>query len=215
MTTTAGTSAADFLPDRLELGRLKAAAERCQGCELFEDATQTVFGSGPGAARVVMIGEQPGDVEDQRGLPFVGPAGRLLRRALADVGIDPDDVYLTNAVKHFRFKIDDRGKRRLHEKPSARHINACRPWVQAELSALDPSIVVVLGATAAASVLGPGVKVTQLRGELRRFTNELEEIGSAQVLVTVHPSAILRSRERDRDYELFVQDLRVAATALE
>lgn len=141
--------ASRFVPDEHTLAGLGAAAAGCQGCELYEDATQTVFGSGPESARFVLVGEQPGDMEDRQGKPFVGPAGRVLDRALRDAGIDRDAAYLTNAVKHFRFERAERGKRRLHKRPEARHVLACHPWLAAELNTVRPRVIVALGATAA------------------------------------------------------------------
>src|SRR5690242_14971135 len=158
-------TAQEFIPpDAATLDELKTAAAGCRGCELWENATQTVFGRGAAHARVVFVGEQPGDVEDQKGLPFVGPAGHLLRRAVDDAGIDPSTIYITNAVKHFRFEM--RGKRRIHQTPGPQHITACRPWLVAEFSLLRPEIVVVLGATAAKALLGPDFRVTRSRGQL-------------------------------------------------
>src|SRR5688500_3213028 len=155
-------TAAAFLPGRRNLTALRAAARECEGCPLYANATQTVFGAGPAKARVVLIGEQPGDAEDEQGLPFVGPAGKLLDRVLDEVGIDRDDVYVTNAVKHFKWT--PRGKRRLHAKPNSREIQACHPWLQAELQAIKPPIVVALGATAAQALLGKAFRITRQRG---------------------------------------------------
>lgn len=200
----------EWLPASRSIHALAAAARECRGCELWEPATQVVFSSGSRQARVLMVGEQPGDVEDREGEPFVGPAGRLLRRAIGDAGLAMEDVYLTNAVKHFRFT--PRGKRRIHEKPNLAQLVACRPWVEAELEAVDPELVVVLGATAARSLLGPGVKVTASRGQV--LHREIE--GSERlVMPTVHPSSVLRARDRrEQAYDAFVGDLRVAASAL-
>ena len=157
--------AAPFVPDSGSLTALAEAARGCRGCELYGPATQTVFGAGPPSARMVLVGEQPGDVEDQRGEPFVGPAGRLLDRALADAGIDREQVYVTNAVKHFRF-TGSAGQRRIHQKPELAHVNACKPWLHAELTLLAPEVVVALGATAAAALIGPAFRVTRQRGQL-------------------------------------------------
>jgi uracil-DNA glycosylase len=203
------TDAADFLPARESLKALREAAAGCRGCDLYEDATQTVFGEGRKAARVMLVGETPGDQEDRQGKPFVGPAGRELDKALARAGIDRADAYVTNAVKHFRF--EERGKRRIHQKPEGRHVKACRPWLEAELRQIRPEAVIVMGATAARSLLGPSFRVTQERGTLL-------DSGLAPVVVaTIHPSAILRERDDDARHlqrEAFTSDLQVAAEAL-
>jgi uracil-DNA glycosylase len=202
-------SAADFLPARRSLTALREAAAGCRGCDLYEDATQTVFGEGRAKARVVLVGETPGDQEDRQGKPFVGPAGRELDRALDRAGIDRGDVYVTNAVKHFRFQ--ERGKRRIHQKPDGRHIKACRPWLDAELGLLEPEALIVMGATAAQALLGASFKVTKERGKL--LETELAPI----VVATIHPSAILRERDDDARHlqrEAFTSDIQVAAEAL-
>ncbi|ADG87249.1 uracil-DNA glycosylase [Thermobispora bispora] len=195
-----------FLPDgEPSLPALREAARRCQGCSLYRNATQTVFGTGPPDATFMFVGEQPGDQEDRQGAPFVGPAGRVLARAIEEAGIDRDRVYLTNAVKHFKFQT--RGKRRIHERPSAAEIAACRPWLTAELRVVDPVVTVVLGATAARALLGPAFRVTRRRGEpIPRG------VGSYYV-ATIHPSAVLRapSGQRGPAYEGFLADVRVAA----
>jgi uracil-DNA glycosylase len=203
------TDASDFLPDRLSLKALREAAAGCRGCELYEDATQTVFGEGRKAARLMLVGETPGDREDQAGLPFVGPAGRELDKALERAGIARADAYVTNAVKHFRF--EERGKRRIHQRPDARHVRACRPWLDAELRLIRPEAVIVMGATAARSLLGPSFRVTQERGRL--LDSELARV----VVATIHPSAILRERDdeaRHLQREAFTSDVLVAADAL-
>jgi len=211
--------AARFVPDSVGLTALTAAARACRGCELHEPATQTVFGAGPSSARVVLVGEQPGDVEDQRGKPFVGPAGRLLDRALADAGIDREQAYVTNAVKHFRF-TGVPGKRRIHQKPDLEHITACRPWLEAELALLAPELVVVLGATAASALLGPAFRVTKQRGQLMPWDGPsgAEDAGvhAGWIMATIHPSAVLRTQGEGREaaYGGLVADLRVAAGAL-
>src|SRR5438477_5062150 len=213
-------TAADFVPDGADLDTLRAAARECRGCHLWEDATQTVFSRGSAAARVVMVGEQPGDVEDQRGEPFVGPAGVLLRRAVGDAGIDPEDLYITNAVKHFTFRRQ--GKRRIHQTPDRVEIVACRPWLLAEFAQVSaPRVVVALGATAAQALLGPSFRVTKQRGVLLPWPESAYHAedfaqagGSAQVMATLHPSAILRADDRDTAYKGLVEDLRVAASAL-
>jgi uracil-DNA glycosylase len=203
------TDAADFLPARESLKALREAAAGCRGCDLYEDATQTVFGEGRKAARVMLVGETPGDQEDRQGKPFVGPAGRELDKALARAGIDRADAYVTNAVKHFRF--EERGKRRIHQKPEGRHVKACRPWLEAELRQIRPEAVIVMGATAARSLLGPSFRVTQERGTL--LDSDLAPV----VVATIHPSAILRERDDDARHlqrEAFTSDLQVAAAAL-
>jgi uracil-DNA glycosylase family protein len=194
------------VPDRPSLKALREAAATCQACELYANAIQTVFGEGPARARVVLVGEQPGDQEDKQGHPFVGPAGRLLDKALTEAGIDRNEVYVTNAVKHFRNQ--PRGKRRIHQRPEAVHINACKPWLEAELAVVKPELLVCLGAIAAKALLGSKVRVTKDRG--RFIESEL----APRVTVTVHPSSILRAdNEEDRRaaYAAFVADLRGAA----
>jgi uracil-DNA glycosylase family protein len=205
-------------PAGVDLAGLKAAARDCKACELWEPATQTVFGAGPADARVVFVGEQPGDVEDRRGEPFVGPAGRLLDRALADAGIDRSQAYVTNAVKHFRFTPTP--KRRLHQTPGPEHVAACRPWLSAELSLVAPELVVVLGATAAKALLGPSFRITKQRGQLMPFESTLLDedaaIKATWIIATTHPSAVLRVPDADRPaaYDALVTDLKVAAKAL-
>jgi uracil-DNA glycosylase family protein len=204
-----GRSAAEFLPASITLPALRAAAAGCRGCDLWRCGTQTVFGEGTQRARIMLVGEQPGDKEDLAGRPFVGPAGKLLDEALEEAGIDRGDAYVTNAVKHFKW--EPRGPRRIHAKPNAREVAACRPWLDAELAAVRPEVLVLLGATAAQALLGRGFRVTQSRGQL------LEPEYGVPTLATIHPSAILRQREReDRHRELaaLVADLRVAAAAL-
>ncbi|MEV8506539.1 UdgX family uracil-DNA binding protein [Actinoplanes sp. NPDC051475] len=216
--TEAPIGAQHFVPPNAhELDELKSAAAHCEGCELYQNATQTVFGRGAAHARVVFVGEQPGDVEDQKGLPFVGPAGRLLREAVDDAGIDPGNVYITNAVKHFRFEL--RGKRRIHQSPGPAHITACRPWLVAEFALLKPELVVVLGATAAKALLGPSFRVTRSRGQLMPWPASAQHpedfpVAEIQALATIHPSAVLRADDRDAAYKGLVDDLKVAATAL-
>ena len=203
------SDATPFLPERESLKALREAAAVCRGCDLYEDATQTVFGEGRKAARVMFVGETPGDREDREGRPFVGPAGRELDKALARVGIERADVYVTNAVKHFRFQ--ERGKRRIHQKPDTRQIRACRPWLDAELRQIRPDALIILGATAGKALLGNAFKITEQRGRL--LDSELAPI----VLATVHPSAILRERDdegRHLQREAFTSDLQVAAEAI-
>jgi uracil-DNA glycosylase family protein len=197
------TSAADFLPKRHTLKDLRTAAQWCEGCDLYEKATQTVFGEGPRDASLIILGEQPGDMEDRQGHPFVGPAGRLLDRALAEAKIPREEVYITNAVKHFRWI--QRGKRRLHQKPAVRQITACKPWLEAELEVIQPKVLVCLGASAAQSVLGRVVSIGRERGKF------LAGKPGPVVFVTVHPSSIFRRREeadRKEEYRHFVADLR-------
>ena len=198
-----------WVPDHPDLKRLRAAAPACRGCELWQPASQVVFSSGPPGARVVLVGEQPGDVEDREGEPFVGPAGRLLMTAVDDAGLERDDLYLTNAVKHFRFT--QQGKRRIHQTPDVAHVLACRPWLEAELQVVQPEVVVAMGATAARAVLGPGVKVTRQRGQVVPAPD-----ADQRVVPTVHPSSVLRARARKdfAAYDAFVADLRVVAGLL-
>jgi DNA polymerase len=200
-----------WVPAGADVEALRAAAPGCRGCELWEPATQVVVSTGEASARVVLVGEQPGDVEDREGVPFVGPAGKLLMRAVEEAGLDRREVYLTNAVKHFRFT--PRGKRRIHQTPDVGHVTACRPWVEAELQAVDPDVVVPLGATAARSVMGPGVKVTQQRGQV---VVQETLTGERTFVPTVHPSSVLRAPdpERQKAYEALVADLRVVARLL-
>jgi uracil-DNA glycosylase family protein len=188
------------------LAELREAAAGCRACDLWENATQTVFGEGFQGARMMLVGEQPGDHEDIEGKPFVGPAGHLLDRALESAGIDRRSAYLTNAVKHFRWTR--RGKRRLHEKPNGQQVRACRPWLESEIAIVKPHIVVLLGATAAQSVMGPSFRVSRQRGEV------LDSALGVRVLATVHPSSILRATDdasRDVAMASFVADLKVAA----
>ncbi|WP_189336774.1 UdgX family uracil-DNA binding protein [Actinoplanes ianthinogenes] len=199
------------------IDELKQAAAGCQGCDLHENATQTVFGRGAPHARVVFVGEQPGDVEDQKGLPFVGPAGRLLRDAVDDAGIDPADLYITNSVKHFRFEM--RGSRRIHQTPGPAHITACRPWLVAEFALLQPELVVLLGATAGKALLGPSFRVTRSRGQLMPWPASAEHpedfpVAEIRALATIHPSAVLRADNREVAYQGLVDDLKVAAAAI-
>jgi uracil-DNA glycosylase len=200
--------AEEFLPARAGLPGLRKAASDCRGCDLYKDATETVFGEGPAKAAIVLVGEQPGDREDQEGHPFVGPAGRLLDRALEEAGIDRGDVYVTNAVKHFKWKPAPRGKRRIHQSPSRTEVVACRPWLIAELDVIKPDVVVVLGATAAKSVMGPSFTLTRHRGER---LDPPEGIAGKAIVATVHPSAVLRAPDRDEAYAAFVADLRAVA----
>ena len=197
-----------WVPPRADLRALDHAIQDCRGCDLYRDATQAVLGEGPGTAWVALVGEQPGDQEDKAGRPFVGPAGRLLNRALADAGIDRDDTYVTNAVKHFRFTTRGESKRRIHKKPDVGHIVACRPWLTAELAVVEPQVVVVLGAVAGRALLGPSYRVTKQRGQ----AVELPEGGIA--VGTVHPSSVLRADDREAAYGEFVADLSTVAKLL-
>jgi len=203
------TSAADYLPGVLNIPALRTAAGECHGCGLYQHAQQTVFGAGDDAAGIMLVGEQPGDVEDRRGQPFVGPAGRLLDRALGDAGIDRGELYVTNAVKHFKFKVTDRGKRRIHQKPNRTEVVACRPWLLAELRTVEPHVVVLLGATAAQSLLGNDFRLTQHRGETLRLPADTVPDHDAVAIATAHPSSILRLPPPDRDaaYRDLVTDL--------
>ena len=199
-------SAAALIPEKPTLPKLKEAAAGCRACHLWELGTQTVFGEGLKSAELVLVGEQPGDQEDLAGKPFVGPAGRLLDQALEQAGIDRKLAYVTNVVKHFKWQ--PRGKRRIHQKPNAAEIAACRPWLDAELSVLKPKALVCLGATAAQALLGRQFRVSKDRGV------PVESDLAPVVMATVHPSSILRSDNRDQELELFVEDLRRVAEAL-
>jgi uracil-DNA glycosylase len=205
----AAGSAADFLPPTLDLESLREASAGCRGCGLWQVGTQTVFGEGVQHAEVMFVGEQPGDQEDRQGKPFVGPAGRVLDDALVAAGIDRDKTYVTNAVKHFKWQA--RGKRRIHQKPNWAEMSACRPWLEAELEVVRPRVLVLLGATAAQTLLGRQFRVTQFRGQL--IESELAE----HVTATVHPSSILRGEpgEREASFAAFVDDLRVVANLIE
>lgn len=200
-------SAAEWVPPARDLEKLRAAAPACQGCDLYRHATQVVFGEGPQDAKVVMVGEQPGDEEDRKGQPFVGPSGRLLSKAMREAGLDREKIYVTNAVKHFKFI--ERGKRRIHAKPSGIEISACNPWLEAELTAIEPELVVCLGAAAAQSLMGRAFRITAERGKFfpHRWAKEL--------VATVHPSAILRAPGRyEEEYNLFLRDLRGIAARI-
>lgn len=199
-------TAATYLPEKLSLPALREAAAVCHGCELWRAATQTVFGEGARGADVMLVGEQPGDQEDQQGKPFVGPAGRILDKALEEVGIDRTRVYVTNAVKHFKWQ--PRGKRRIHQKPNWAEMTACKPWLEAEIDVVKPRVIVALGATAAQTLLGRQFRVTKQRGEL--VDSPLAE----HVTATIHPSAILRADDREAEYAGFVADLEKVATLL-
>ena len=201
--------AGQWVPEGAGIDALREAATRCRGCELWEPATQVVFSAGPPSASMVLVGEQPGDQEDQRGMPFVGPAGTLLVQAVKEAGIDPATVYRTNAVKHFRF--EPRGARRIHKTPEVQHIVACHPWLHAELEVLTPGIVVALGATAGRALFGRPVKIGAERGTV--LEGAIPD-SSAKALLTAHPSAVLRMQRDpgyDEAYAALVRDLRTAA----
>jgi uracil-DNA glycosylase family protein len=210
--------AQQWVPAKPTLPALREGVQECHGCELYRDATQGVMGDGPEDADLMVVGEQPGDKEDQQGTPFVGPAGRLLDKALAEAGIDPEAVYRTNVVKHFRFS-GTRGKQRIHKSPSRVHVAACGPWLVAELELVRPTGVLLLGGTAGKALYGAGFRVGDARGQRQAWPSD---IGGAVrstyvpdwVVTTTHPSAILRSRNRDEDYAAFVSDLRVVSAAL-
>jgi len=198
-------SAADFLPDRFSLPSLREASRRCEGCDLYKRATQTVFGEGPRKTDIMLVGEIPGDQEDRAGQPFVGPAGRILDSALSEIGLQRDDIYITNAVKHFSW--EERGKKRLHKKPRRIEVVACRPWLEAEITVVKPKLIVCLGATAAQSLLGADFRITKHRGEL------LQTEWAPLLTATYHPSAILRAPDdqaRHSMQEEFVEDLKRA-----
>ncbi len=204
-------TAAPWVPEHADIDELKRAAVDCRGCELWKPATQVVFSAGNPRAPLALVGEQPGDVEDRQGIPFVGPAGRLLQDALAEAGVPKEGVYVTNAVKHFRFT--ERGKRRIHATPQVSHIRACLPWLEAEVKLVDPALIVCLGATAARALLGSSFRVTKQRGEVLELATP---VGVRPVLATVHPSAVLRATGDDRDeaFAGLVADLRTARDAV-
>jgi uracil-DNA glycosylase family protein len=204
-------TAAPWVPEHADIDELKRAAVDCRGCELWKPATQVVFSAGNPRAPLALVGEQPGDVEDRQGIPFVGPAGRLLQDALAEAGVPKEDVYVTNAVKHFRFT--ERGKRRIHATPQVSHIRACLPWLEAEVKLVDPALIVCLGATAARALLGSSFRVTKQRGEVLELATP---VGVRPVLATIHPSAVLRATGDDREeaFAGLVADLRTARDAV-
>jgi DNA polymerase len=199
-------TAAAFLPDRLSLAAAREAVQRCEGCPLYADATQAVFGEGLVSSQVMLVGEQPGDQEDRAGAPFVGPAGQVLDRALAEAGIDRKTTYVTNAVKHFKWKA--RGTRRIHDKPSWTEQMACRPWLEAEIAIVKPRALVLLGATAGQSLLGKDFRVGKARGTA--IDSDLAEL----VTATIHPSAVLRGEDREELYAGLVADLRLVPETL-
>jgi uracil-DNA glycosylase family protein len=202
-------SAADFLPVKRTFDHLRAAAETCKGCDLYKNATQTVFGEGPVEASVVFIGEQPGDFEDKAGHPFVGPAGRMFDKALDEARLSRKQVYITNAVKHFKWK--PQGKRRKHQKPLMSEIMACKPWLKAELDIIQPKILVCMGGTAAQSVVGKAVLITKERGKF------IESDSGPPTLITIHPSAIYRHpsrEEQEKEYRRFVFEMKLVQRKL-
>src|SRR6266403_3783723 len=201
-------TAAPLIPENPTIPKLREAAAGCRACDLWELGTQTVFGEGSPKARVMLVGEQPGDQEDLQGRPFVGPAGRILDKALEEAGIDRKEVYVTNAVKHFKW--EPRGKRRIHKKPNSLEIAACKPWLEAEIEVIRPDVIVCLGATAAQAIFGPLFRVTRERGKV------LSSKFAPKVLATVHPSSLLRQSDeesRQREYKRFVLDLRAVVKA--
>jgi len=203
---------AQLIPSRATLSELKRAASGCRACDLWKNATQTVFGEGKSPAKVMLVGEQPGDQEDRAGRPFVGPAGRLLDQALEEAGIDRSEVYVTNVVKHFKWSPAERGKKRIHKKPRYSEIQACRPWLDAELEVVKPRVLVCLGASAAQALLGKDFRVTRERGRL------IESSLAQHVIATVHPSSILRAQDdesRHSQMKAFVDDLKRVARAAE
>jgi uracil-DNA glycosylase family protein len=212
-------TAAPFVPEGADLEGLRAAARGCRGCHLYRGTTQTVFGAGSPTARVIVVGEQPGDIEDRRGAPFVGPAGKLLDRAFEDAGLDRSQLYVTNAVKHFKHRPAAPGKRRIHQTPDRVEIVACRPWLLAEFAQVNPRGVVALGATAAKALFGPSFRVTKARGMVLPWPASAEEPADFPAVdgfavATIHPSAVLRADDRDEAFAGLVSDLKVVAGAM-
>jgi uracil-DNA glycosylase len=210
--------AGGWLPEEISMRTLRSGVEQCRGCELYADATQAVMGAGREDAALMVIGEQPGDQEDRQGRPFVGPAGRLLDRALTEAGIDPQGVFRTNVVKHFRFS-GTRGKQRIHKSPSRVHVSACGPWLLAELELVRPTGVLLLGGTAGKALYGSSFRVGETRGQMQSWPEAIGDVATGDlgpdwVLPTTHPAAVLRSRNRDEDYQHLVRDVRVASEAL-
>jgi uracil-DNA glycosylase len=215
----AAQSAADFMPDSHDLDTLADAAQGCKGCDLYMNANQTVFGAGAHNADMMLVGEQPGDQEDKAGAPFVGPAGKLLDKALAAAAVDRDRLYVTNAVKHFKFTLPERGKRRIHKTPSRTEVVACRPWLFAEMMSVQPDVVLLLGATAAKSLMGNDFRLTAHRGEALHLPESAETTNldiDPDVVVSAHPSSVLRGPPQDREkaFDALVSDLRFAAGRL-
>ena len=215
----AARTASDFVPDSHDLDELTEAAQSCKGCDLYLNANQTVFGAGASDAVMMLVGEQPGDQEDKAGAPFVGPAGRLLDKALEAAGVDRDRLYVTNAVKHFKFTLPERGKRRIHKTPSRTEVVACRPWLFAEMMSLHPDVIVLLGATAAQSLMGSTFRLTAHRGEVLHLPADdvTANLGfDPDVVVSAHPSSVLRGPPDDREkaFDALVSDLKFAAGRL-
>lgn len=215
--------AESFIPERPTLARMRSAVDACRGCDLYLDTTQGVMGDGPGRARLMLVGEQPGDKEDRAGLPFVGPAGRLLDKALEEVGIAPGDTYRTNVVKHFRH-VDKGGGKRIHKSPTRWHVAACEPWLLTELGLVKPEVVVILGATAGQAIYGPSFRVGEMRGRRLDWPTPGDDAAASRyaslepapaAVATAHPSSVLRSRERETDRAALVRDLAVARELLE
>ena len=205
--------AQEWVPSRGGVPALRTAAKACRGCDLWKDANQVVVSSGTRTARLMLVGETPGDVEDKKGEVFVGPSGRLLDHALDAVGLAREDAYHTNAVKHFRFTTQPKGKRRIHETPTLAQLRACQPWLERELVVVDPDVVVVMGSVAASALLGASFRVTQHRGELVPRP-DADGVDHGWYVPTVHPAAVLRANDQDKAYAHFVADLQVAADAL-
>ncbi|WP_238008743.1 UdgX family uracil-DNA binding protein [Dactylosporangium sp. AC04546] len=204
-------SAEEYVPRGADLDELREAVQRCHGCPLYRDTTQAVFGAGSARARILVVGEQPGDIEDRRGQPFVGPAGKLLDRAFDAAGLDRGLMYVTNAVKHFKHRPAAPGKRRIHQTPDQREITACRPWLVEEFRQLRPAQVVVLGAIAGKALLGPSFRVTQQRGVPLKVPDEFPAAPGAVLVATIHPSAVLRADDREEAFAGLVDDLRTLA----
>ncbi|HTI74775.1 MAG TPA: UdgX family uracil-DNA binding protein [Mycobacterium sp.] len=209
-------TAADFVPDSQDLDALAEASHSCKGCDLYLNAEQTVFGAGAPHADMMLVGEQPGDQEDKAGAPFVGPAGKLLDKALAAAGVERERLYVTNAVKHFKFTLSERGNRRIHKTPSRTEVVACRPWLFAEMMSVEPDVIVLLGATAAKSLMGNDFRLTQHRGEVLHSPEIVNFDFEPRLAVTVHPSSVLRGPPEDREkaFDGLVSDLRFAAGLL-
>jgi uracil-DNA glycosylase len=212
----AARTAAEFVPGSHDLDELSEAAHGCKGCDLYLDATQTVFGAGLSTADIMLVGEQPGDQEDKAGAPFVGPAGRLLDKALAAAGVERNRLYVTNAVKHFKFTLPERGKRRIHKTPSRTEVVACRPWLIAELNSVKPDVLMLLGATAAQSLMGSTFRLSAHRGEALHLPATDGLAVDPQVVATAHPSSVLRGppEQRDKAFDALVSDLRFAVSLL-
>ena len=212
----AARTAAEFVPGSHDLDELSEAAHGCKGCDLYLDATQTVFGAGLSTADIMLVGEQPGDQEDKAGAPFVGPAGRLLDKALAAAGVERNRLYVTNAVKHFKFTLPERGKRRIHKTPSRTEVVACRPWLIAELSSVKPDVLMLLGATAAQSLMGSTFRLTAHRGEVLHLPDTDGLAIDPHVVATAHPSSVLRGppEQRGKAFDALVSDLRFAVSLL-